>query len=344
MIPPLLLAAINWHSFFFLLFALVACGMALAVVFSSNIVRMAFFLTISLGAVSGLFILAGAHFVGAMQLMIYVGGTLVLLIFGVMLTSQAQFIEMKTKGGEWILAAVVGGSLLSVLLAAAMSVSAWHGPDEALQEKLAAGEVQVAQDTTAIGDALMGWRPDSLAQANTTLRHGMSGYLFHFEIVSMHLLVVLIGAAFLARARVQTAARPRPRPAPAATRRRGKFVTAVLLLAIAAHAFCGAVALIPGAGIKEYLPGFASAESWLMPALGICCLLDALLLMVILNWQSWGYWALFALALVEVALIYGADAGGIAVAGTLAAAVVWLAILGGLLCIGGNRSMWSQME
>ncbi len=344
MIPPLLLAAINWHSCFFLLFALVACGMALAVVFSSNIVRMAFFLTISLGAVSGLFILAGAHFVGAMQLMIYVGGTLVLLIFGVMLTSQAQFIEMKTKGGEWILAAIVGGSLLSVLLAAAVSVSAWHGPDEALQEKLAAGEVQVERDTTAIGDALMGWRPDSLAQKNTTLHKGMSGYLFHFEIVSMHLLVVLIGAAFLARARTQTATGPRPRPAPAAARRRGRFVTAVLLFAIAAHAFCGAVALIPGTGVKENLPGFAAADSWLMPALGICCLLDAALLMVILNWQSWAYWALIVLAGVEVALVYGAKAGGFAVFGTLAAAVIWLAILGGLLCIGGNRSMWSQME
>ncbi len=71
--------AINWHSFFFLLFALVACVFALAVVFSSNIVRMAFYLVLSLGATAGLFFLAGADFVGAMQLMIYVGGTLVLL-------------------------------------------------------------------------------------------------------------------------------------------------------------------------------------------------------------------------------------------------------------------------
>ena len=102
----------NWHSFFFLLFALVACGFALAVVFTSNIVRMAFYLTLSLGATSGLFFLAGADFVGAMQLLIYVGGTLVLLIFGVMLTAQGPFISMKTDGGEWVLAAIVGGSLL----------------------------------------------------------------------------------------------------------------------------------------------------------------------------------------------------------------------------------------
>ena len=80
-----LLAALNPHSLAFLLFALLACGFAIAVVLTSNIVRMAFYLTLSLGATSGLFFLAGAEFVGAMQLLIYVGGTLVLLIFGVML-------------------------------------------------------------------------------------------------------------------------------------------------------------------------------------------------------------------------------------------------------------------
>jgi NADH:ubiquinone oxidoreductase subunit 6 (subunit J) len=44
---------------------------------------MAFYLVRSLAATAGLFFLAGADFVGAMQIMIYVGGTLVLLFFGV---------------------------------------------------------------------------------------------------------------------------------------------------------------------------------------------------------------------------------------------------------------------
>ena len=109
--------AINWHSFFFLLFGGLACAFALGVLFSSNIVRMAFYLILSLAATAGLFFLAGADFVGAMQIMIYVGGTLVLLVFGVMLTAQAAFVSMKTRGGDWVLAAIVGGSLLAVLLA-----------------------------------------------------------------------------------------------------------------------------------------------------------------------------------------------------------------------------------
>ena len=92
----MMLAAIDWYACFFWLLAGLSCVFALAVLFTHDVVRMAFYLILSLGSVSGLFFLAGAEFVGAMQLMIYVGGTLVLLIFGVMLTSQERFIEMKT--------------------------------------------------------------------------------------------------------------------------------------------------------------------------------------------------------------------------------------------------------
>jgi NADH-quinone oxidoreductase subunit J len=182
---------INWHSFFFLLSALVACGFALGVVLSSNVVRMAFYLVLSLAATSGLFFLAGADFVGAMQLLIYVGGTLVLLIFGVMLTAKGPFITMKISAGEWILAAVVGGSLLTVLVAAALRIEAWQSPEGP------PGPPQVT--ATRLGMALLGARVDNLPQPGAPESAGMSGYLLPFEIVSVHLLVVLIGSAYLAR-------------------------------------------------------------------------------------------------------------------------------------------------
>jgi len=183
---------INWHSFFFLLFALVACIGAVAVVASSNVVRMAFYLIISLGATAGLFFLAGADFVGAMQLMIYVGGTLVLLVFGVMLTAQGPFITMKTGGGDWILAFLVSGCLLALLVPAAFSVEAWRGGDSQTAE--------VEPTATPIGMGLLGVRVDKLDSDNKPeLKSGMSGYLLPFEIVSVHLLVVLVGAAYLAR-------------------------------------------------------------------------------------------------------------------------------------------------
>jgi NADH-quinone oxidoreductase subunit J len=187
---------IYWPSFFFLLFSGIACVFALAVLVSRNIVRMAFYLVISLAATAGLFFLAGADFVGAMQLMIYVGGTLVLLVFGVMLTSQERFVEMKTWAGDWAKAFLVGAALLSVLIAAAFKVPDWGGISRAEAEA-----IPVARTATPLGMGLVGARVDKLDPSVTAPREGMSGYLFPFEIVSVHLLVVLIGAAYLARAK-----------------------------------------------------------------------------------------------------------------------------------------------
>ncbi len=191
----ILFAAINWHSVFFLLAAGFACAFALGVLFSSNVVRMAFYLIISLASTSGLFMLAGAKFLGAMQIMIYVGGTLVLLIFGVMLTAQAAYVNMKTSGGEWIAGLVVGGAMLLMLMQAAVGVEDWSTP-RADQQTLAAAEVESA---SSIGGALLNVRVDKLHQEDQAKADGLSGYLLPFEIISIHLLVVLIGAAFLAR-------------------------------------------------------------------------------------------------------------------------------------------------
>ena len=190
----MLFAAINWHSVMFLLLAGFACAFSLGVLFTSNVVRMAFYLIIALSATAGLFVLAGAQFLGAMQIMIYVGGTLVLLIFGVMLTAQASHVSMKTSGGEWIAGLVVGGAMLLMLGQAAVSVPTWNEarPDQAM---VAAAETESA---SSIGGAFINVRVDTLDETESRAR-GMAGYLLPFEIVSIHLLVVLIGAAFLAR-------------------------------------------------------------------------------------------------------------------------------------------------
>lgn len=175
----------DWQMFLFTAFALIACVFALAVVFTSNVVRMAFYLVLSLGATAGLFFLAGAEFVGAMQLMIYVGGTLVLLVFGVMLTAQSRFVSLKTSAAEWVLALAVGGALLAMLLWVAISVEPWTQPHPH-PEQITLADSQL---TTSIGLAFAGVRVDQQG----------SGYLFPFVIVSVHLLVVLIGAAYMAR-------------------------------------------------------------------------------------------------------------------------------------------------
>jgi NADH-quinone oxidoreductase subunit J len=192
----------NWHGFFFLLFALLACVLAVAVVLADNVVRMAFYLVLSLGATAGLFFLAGAEFVGAMQLMIYVGGTLVLLIFGVMLTAQEPFVAIKTPVRDKVLAGLVGGSLLAVLLQAAVSNPDWAGSANDAADEVGFAAQETPPSATPLGMALVGVRVDGdVASGQSSPVDGQvrSGYLLPFEIVSVHLLVVLVGAAYLAR-------------------------------------------------------------------------------------------------------------------------------------------------
>lgn len=180
-------APIYWPTFFFLIFSGIACAFAIAVVVTPNVVRMAFYLVLSLAATAGLFFLAGADFVGAMQILIYVGGTLVLLIFGVMLTSQDRFISMKTNRFEMGMAAGIGLCLFAVLAVSARSVDDWHGLSVEQVNK-----VPLEVTAAPVGMGLLGVRVDDPNRA---------GYLLIFEIISVHLLVVLVGAAYLARAR-----------------------------------------------------------------------------------------------------------------------------------------------
>src|SRR5436305_3575400 len=107
--------------FLFWTIALLTGMCAVAVVVSQNIVRSATWLLFTLGGTSGLFFLLGADFVGATQLLVYVGGTLVLVIFGVMLTAQGPFITMKTSAAEWALSGVVGLLFFGVLAVSAIN-------------------------------------------------------------------------------------------------------------------------------------------------------------------------------------------------------------------------------
>jgi NADH:ubiquinone oxidoreductase subunit 6 (subunit J) len=134
-----------------------------------------------------------------MQLMIYVGGTLVLLIFGVMLTAQAPFITMRTRSGEWVTAVIAGSALLFLLVASAMGVKDWQ-----TARQIGPLPIAEAQTATAVGAGLAGVRVDRLNAAPeevpaVVLENTCAGYLLPFVIVSVHLLVVLVGAAYLAR-------------------------------------------------------------------------------------------------------------------------------------------------
>ena len=195
----------------FWVYAVAACGGAIAVVLSQNVVRMAFWLVISLGSVAGIFFLLDADFVGATQLLIYVGGTVVLLVFGVMLTASGPYVTIQNSPAEQLQAGLVGLAFLS-LVASTIAAVKWddnlakltHGHSAAAT---ASGYNAAAEGNTArpLGAALLGVRFDKDLDSGDSHAHAhgnvSTGYLLPFEIVSVHLLVVLVGAAYLARAK-----------------------------------------------------------------------------------------------------------------------------------------------
>lgn len=353
----MLLAALNWHSIAFLFFALVTVGFAIAVVTTSNIVRMAFYLTLALGATSGLFFLAGAEFVGSMQLLIYVGGTLVLLIFGVMLTAQARFISMKTSGAEWVLAAVLGGALFLLLLQAAFSVESWRQP----REDLATLTLAANKTSTPIGLALTGVRIDQLDEPNEQLRHGMSGYLFPFVIISMHLLVVLIGAGYMARTKrlgsraVVEIATPAVLPV---ARQRSFAVTAGIWSGIIVNLLIGFLGLVYWKspefrawahqrlavvfGSTDLFPG--SAASWLCAIVGLLFLVNVLLLVAVYGWQKWGVVGLVLSTIAQAMAIGNSGLDPLIAWIFFVVAIAPIALLIALLCTGRRPTVWEQME
>jgi len=159
----------------FYLFAGMAGVAALGLVISRNIVRTAVALLFTLLGVAGLYFLLDAEFLAAVQLVVYAGGTLILIIFGVMLTSKSPFSRFEPKLVEIVLATVLASVLLVALIMAIRSY------------RFASVPVPVSEEA--------GYPVDRLGQAL------LGDYLLPFEIASVLLLVVMIGAAYQAKAR-----------------------------------------------------------------------------------------------------------------------------------------------
>jgi NADH-quinone oxidoreductase subunit J len=169
---------------------------AIATVVAQNIVRSATWLLFTLAGTSGIFFLLGADFVGAIQLLIYVGGTMVLVVFGVMLTAQGPFIHMKTSGAEWAISIAAGILLFAVLCVGTATYWGAATGGEAKDE-----DPKDSHHATTIGQVLTGAPFGPELKDAKHAQHAGTHYLLPFEIVSVHLLVVLIGAAYLARAK-----------------------------------------------------------------------------------------------------------------------------------------------
>ena len=154
----------------FYLMAIAMVGAAVRLVTTKNVVRAALFLAIVLGATAGMFILLLAEFVAWVQVLVYIGAVVVLLLFGVMLTRAPIGRESALDNDSKWVPALVAVFLLGAL--AAMLSDAYGS------EEIAFGQIQRTAD---VADSIFGV------------------YVIPFEVASVLLLAALVGAVALAR-------------------------------------------------------------------------------------------------------------------------------------------------
>ncbi|NIO06549.1 MAG: NADH-quinone oxidoreductase subunit J [Deltaproteobacteria bacterium] len=147
---------------------------AAGVAFSRNIVYSAFSLVGTFGGVAGVYVMLGADFVAAVQILIYVGGIVVLVLFAVMLTHRIADINVTNRSVGRFSGLIVSGLVL-VLLVTTIIESSWKQAEKVTHEPT----------TAQIGELFLG------------------KYLLPFELASLVLLVALIGAVVLARKEVK---------------------------------------------------------------------------------------------------------------------------------------------
>jgi NADH:ubiquinone oxidoreductase subunit 6 (subunit J) len=161
-----LLVAISFYA----LAAMAIVG-AIGVVAAKRIFHSALFLTAMLGSVAGAYVVLGADFLAAVQILVYVGAIMVLIIFGIMLTPQS--VELPDAGGP-------GQAIAGVVVAVAIFMVSAGVLTAAVWPKLSLTPTDIPT-TPAIGIGLL-----------TT-------FGLPFELASVLLLLAMIGAIVVAR-------------------------------------------------------------------------------------------------------------------------------------------------
>ncbi|HZR97687.1 MAG TPA: NADH-quinone oxidoreductase subunit J [Chloroflexota bacterium] len=157
-------------SIAFWVFAIAALAGAFGTVMARRLFHNALFLVVALSSTAAIYVILSADFLAAVQVLVYTGAIVILLLFAIMLTPQQVELPVFAAGGQRIAAAAVS-ILLFLIVAGAVFASPWP-----------LATVPLDQPTSSqIGAAML-----------TT-------YLFPFELVSVLLVASMIGAILLAR-------------------------------------------------------------------------------------------------------------------------------------------------
>jgi NADH-quinone oxidoreductase subunit J len=196
----------GWESVFFWVFSIAAIFAGLLTVMARNTIHSALFLISSLVSVAALFVLLHAEFIAGVQILVYVGGVMVLFLFVIMLVnvgSEERGDEEIFNRPRQVTASVIFCGLLVAGLIAAINTG-YVGFENRDRDKIqAAAEVNRVQDADLAKSAT-----GSSRITNDTGRIGNSLYRYGslpFEIASVLLLVAIIGSVMLARTLKQEA-------------------------------------------------------------------------------------------------------------------------------------------
>lgn len=157
----------------FYVFALLIVSSAIVVVVSRNVMYAAFGLMFTFFGVAGIYVLLNADFVAITQIMVYIGGILILIIFGVILTSNMAGVDIH-EGPSGKARVLVGAFIALVVFVVLL--------------------VMYLNAEFVVGDAMFG--KSTLELLGVSL---MTKYLLPFEVVAVLLLIALVGAALIAR-------------------------------------------------------------------------------------------------------------------------------------------------
>jgi NADH:ubiquinone oxidoreductase subunit 6 (subunit J) len=170
----------------FYLMSFIALGSAVFVATTENLVRSVFMFFITLFALAGLYVLALADFVAITQIVIYVGGILVLILFAFMLSGKETLNVMQKQSSRFISlsklpALILAGLFFIVLLNVIFNVNA--------------DSLDWVTQSIVLHNII---RPDTLMTENIGINL-MTRYLLPFEAISILLMIALVGAAHLSR-------------------------------------------------------------------------------------------------------------------------------------------------
>jgi NADH-quinone oxidoreductase subunit J len=159
-------------SFTFYAFEFLAAISAASILFVRNVFYGALLLIVCLLSIAGIYVISNAEFIAVTQILIYAGGVLVLIIFGIMLTTRISGKPLLVKNHNWFAGALVGLPILILLLTLFSETSFYTSNQSAIEQ-----------------------RYTSINQIGILL---MTDYMFPFEIAGVLLLIALIGAAVTA--------------------------------------------------------------------------------------------------------------------------------------------------